>query len=86
MTAVASRHWNASDGVDLVWHEAGQGRVVILLHGLFSDANMNWIKFGHAERIAAAVTEDLVGRYDAVALVRAGVAALGVALRRATTA
>ena len=31
----------------------GQGRAVILLHGLFSDANMNWIKFGHAERIAA---------------------------------
>jgi pimeloyl-ACP methyl ester carboxylesterase len=26
---------------------------VILLHGLFSDAVMNWIKFGHAERIAA---------------------------------
>ena len=30
-----------------------QGRPVILLHGLFSDANMNWIKFGHAQRIAA---------------------------------
>jgi pimeloyl-ACP methyl ester carboxylesterase len=27
---------------------------VILLHGLFSDADMNWIKFGHAARIAAA--------------------------------
>ena len=26
---------------------------MILLHGLFSDAQMNWIKFGHAERIAA---------------------------------
>jgi pimeloyl-ACP methyl ester carboxylesterase len=26
---------------------------VILLHGLFSDANMNWIKFGHAARIAS---------------------------------
>ena len=32
---------------------AGQGRPVVLLHGLFSDAQMNWIKFGHAERIAA---------------------------------
>jgi pimeloyl-ACP methyl ester carboxylesterase len=30
----------------------GEGRPVILLHGLFSDARMNWIKFGHAERIA----------------------------------
>ena len=26
---------------------------MLLLHGLFSDAQMNWIKFGHAERIAA---------------------------------
>lgn len=46
--------WTASDGVELAWHEQGQGRPVILLHGLFSDAHMNWIKFGHAERIAAA--------------------------------
>src|SRR5258708_38266117 len=45
--------WSASDGVELAYHELGQGRPVILLHGLFSDANINWIKFGHAERIAA---------------------------------
>jgi len=51
----ASVHsWTASDGVELAWHELGEGRSVILLHGLFSDANMNWIKFGSAERIAAA--------------------------------
>jgi pimeloyl-ACP methyl ester carboxylesterase len=31
----------------------GEGRPAILLHGLFSDAQMNWIKFGHAQRIAA---------------------------------
>ena len=30
----------------------GEGRPVILLHGLFSDANVNWIKFGPRERIA----------------------------------
>ncbi|HEX6785410.1 MAG TPA: alpha/beta fold hydrolase [Sphingomicrobium sp.] len=46
-------YWTASDGVELAWHEIGQGRPVVLLHGLFSDANMNWIKFGHAERIAS---------------------------------
>ena len=46
--------WTASDGVELAWHEVGQGRTAILLHGLFSDAQMNWIKFGHAERIASA--------------------------------
>ena len=44
--------WSASDSVELAFHELGVGRPVVLLHGLFSDANMNWIKFGHAERIA----------------------------------
>jgi pimeloyl-ACP methyl ester carboxylesterase len=52
MTYAARHNWTASDGVELAWHEVGEGRAVILLHGLFSDANMNWIKFGHAERIA----------------------------------
>src|SRR6185369_10139680 len=53
MTEAQTHHWAASDGVELVWHEMGQGRPVILLHGLFSDAHMNWIKFGTAQRIAA---------------------------------
>jgi pimeloyl-ACP methyl ester carboxylesterase len=44
--------WTASDRVELAWHELGEGRPVILLHGLFSDAVTNWIKFGTAERIA----------------------------------
>ena len=46
--------WTASDGVELAYHELGEGKPVVLLHGLFSDAQMNWIKFGHAARIAAA--------------------------------
>ena len=45
-------YWAASDGVELAYHELGQGRPVILIHGLFSDANVNWIKFGTAARIA----------------------------------
>jgi pimeloyl-ACP methyl ester carboxylesterase len=53
MTATTPHFWAASDGAKLAWHEVGQGRPVILLHGLFSNANMNWIKFGHADRIAA---------------------------------
>ncbi|MGI8704815.1 MAG: alpha/beta fold hydrolase [Sphingomicrobium sp.] len=53
MTETALHHWKASDGVDLAWHEMGEGKVAILLHGLFSDAEMNWIRFGHAERIAS---------------------------------
>jgi pimeloyl-ACP methyl ester carboxylesterase len=44
--------WTASDGVELAYHELGEGNPVVLLHGLFSDAIMNWIRFGHAARIA----------------------------------
>jgi pimeloyl-ACP methyl ester carboxylesterase len=55
----------APDGVELAWHELGQGRPVVLLHGLFSDAETNWIRFGHAEAIAArgfrAIMPDLRG-------------------------
>jgi pimeloyl-ACP methyl ester carboxylesterase len=53
VTEAATHFWTASDGVELAWHELGEGRPVILLHGLFSDGQMNWIKFGNAERIAS---------------------------------
>ena len=52
MTEETVHRWTASDGVELAFHEIGEGRPVVLLHGLFSSAGMNWIKFGHAERIA----------------------------------
>jgi pimeloyl-ACP methyl ester carboxylesterase len=44
----------APDGVELAWHEVGEGRPVVLLHGLFSNAFTNWIRYGHAAAIAAA--------------------------------
>jgi pimeloyl-ACP methyl ester carboxylesterase len=49
----ATHRFTASDGVELAWHELGQGRAVVLLHGLFSSADMNWLRFGHAAEIAA---------------------------------
>ena len=52
MSEASSHSWTASDGVELAFHEMGEGRAVVLVHGLFSDAQMNWIKFGHAQRIA----------------------------------
>jgi pimeloyl-ACP methyl ester carboxylesterase len=53
MSEAALHRWTASDGDQLAYQEMGEGRAVILLHGLFSSADMNWIKFGHAERIAS---------------------------------
>ncbi|MBX7527027.1 alpha/beta fold hydrolase [Qipengyuania vesicularis] len=40
------------DGTRLALHRAGEGRPLVLLHGLFSSAEMNWIKWGHAQLIA----------------------------------
>jgi pimeloyl-ACP methyl ester carboxylesterase len=62
---VATHRFAAPDGVELAWHELGEGRPVVLLHGLFSDADTNWIRFGHAAEIAGrgfrAIMPDLRG-------------------------
>jgi len=50
--AVTTQGFTTPDGIALAWHEVGKGRPVLLLHGLFSDAQTNWIKFGHADEIA----------------------------------
>lgn len=44
----------ARDGVQLAWRELGEGQPLVLLHGLFSSGEVNWIKFGTAARVAAA--------------------------------
>jgi pimeloyl-ACP methyl ester carboxylesterase len=49
-----SNFFNANDGTRLAWHELGAGRPVILIHGYFSDAQTNWIKYGHAALLADA--------------------------------
>ncbi|TXC69041.1 alpha/beta hydrolase [Sphingorhabdus soli] len=51
---VSQHIFTASDGARLAWSEMGEGHPLILLHGLFSNAEINWIKFGHATTIAAA--------------------------------
>jgi pimeloyl-ACP methyl ester carboxylesterase len=50
---IEPQFFDARDGVRLAWRETGEGRPVVLLHGLFSSAEVNWIKFGTAARIAA---------------------------------
>ena len=42
------------DGEELAIHRMGEGQPVVLLHGLFSSAQMNWIKYGHAAKLVAA--------------------------------
>ncbi|MEC7533109.1 MAG: alpha/beta fold hydrolase, partial [Pseudomonadota bacterium] len=45
--------FDSFDGTRLALHRHGEGRPFVLLHGLFSSAAMNWIKWGHHEAIAA---------------------------------
>ena len=52
-TEVSTRYFNADDGVELAWHEMGEGRPVILIHGLFSNAHTNWVKYGAAAEVAS---------------------------------
>jgi pimeloyl-ACP methyl ester carboxylesterase len=47
-------------GTRLAVHRLGQGRPVLLLHGLFSSARVNWIKFGHAALLAGAGFEAIM--------------------------
>lgn len=47
-------------GARLAVHRLGAGKPVLLLHGLFSSAQVNWIKFGHAQRLADAGFEAIM--------------------------
>ena len=54
MSGATTERIASFDGVELAVHRLGEGRPVLLLHGLFSSAEMNWIKFGHARKLAEA--------------------------------
>ncbi len=47
--------FKGAHGDAMTFHEMGpaDGRVVILIHGLFSNAQVNWIKYGHAGKLSA---------------------------------
>lgn len=53
-TTIEPQFFDSADGARLAWRETGTGSPVILIHGFFSDATVNWIKYGHAARIADA--------------------------------
>lgn len=48
-----TQFFTSFDGVRLAWRDMGEGRPVVLIHGYFSDAFTNWIRYGHAAAIAA---------------------------------
>lgn len=54
MTDLPLHRFDSFDGTRLAWRELGEGRPVVLIHGYFSNATINWIKYGHAARIAEA--------------------------------
>jgi pimeloyl-ACP methyl ester carboxylesterase len=60
MTVANSEILPVSLGTRLAVHRMGEGRPVLLLHGLFSSAQTNWIRFGTAERIAHAGFEAIM--------------------------
>ncbi len=45
-------YFEAYDGERLAFHEVGEGRTLVLIHGFFSTARVNWIAYGHARIIA----------------------------------
>ncbi len=51
---LTSFDFTSFDGVTLKVHEMGEGKPLLLLHGLFSNAHVNWIKYGHAETLVNA--------------------------------
>ena len=55
-----TERFKSFDGAEIAIHRQGAGRPVILLHGLFSSAEMNWIKFGHAQKLADAGFEAIM--------------------------
>jgi len=55
--------WQAPDGVGIEYEEVGAGPAVLLLHGFASNAQVNWVRPGIVDAVAAAGLR--VVRYDA---------------------
>jgi pimeloyl-ACP methyl ester carboxylesterase len=68
MIDLPPRPFPGRDGTGLAYRELGEGRALVLLHGFFSTASENWVRCGHAERLAArgfrVIMPDLRGHGD----------------------
>src|SRR5882757_6121256 len=62
------QYFQGGDGVQLAYREMGEGRPLVLIHGFFSTATVNWVRYGHAAKIAArglrVIMPDLRGHGD----------------------
>ncbi|BAV63746.1 alpha/beta hydrolase fold protein [Sphingobium cloacae] len=67
-TQVEKLEIESFDGLPIAVHVMGAGRDVVLIHGYFSNAHTNWIRYGHAEKLAArgfrVIMPDLRGHGD----------------------
>jgi pimeloyl-ACP methyl ester carboxylesterase len=65
---LAPQYFSARDGARLAYREMGAGRPVVLIHGFFSTAMVNWVRYGHAEKLVArgfrVIMPDLRGHGD----------------------
>ena len=56
-TETTTYFYEGAGGARMAWHETGPkdeaARPVILIHGLFSNAFVNWVRYGHAAKLAA---------------------------------
>jgi len=61
-------YFQGRDGAQLAYRELGAGRPLVLIHGYFSTAMVNWVRYGHAAKIAARgiriIMPDLRGHGD----------------------
>jgi pimeloyl-ACP methyl ester carboxylesterase len=67
-TDLPVHRFRSFDGEEIAYRELGEGRPVVLIHGFFSTATVNWLRYGHAARIAAegfrVIMPDLRGHGD----------------------
>jgi pimeloyl-ACP methyl ester carboxylesterase len=66
--ALPVHYFPGRDGAKLAYREMGEGRPLVLVHGYFSTATVNWVRYGHAAEIAArgyrVIMPDLRGHGD----------------------
>lgn len=62
------QYFQGRDGARLAYREQGEGRPLVLIHGYFSTARVNWLRYGHAGKLAElgfrVIMPDLRGHGD----------------------